>query len=127
MEVVVETVEAKDTEETAEINDDKAIKTAKENRRKEAVRKAAEAAKALKLKLTTQTGTKAHALAPLYTSEFAKELLLSKTNPTNPDAQFLTEDLEFHMDFLVKELAKNDVNNRKMAASASKESNSNVP
>ena len=127
--MVVETVEAEDTEETAEINDDKAIKTAQENRRKEAVRKAAEAAKALKLKLTTQTqkGTKAHALAPHYTSEFAKELLLSKTNPTNPDAQFLTEDLEFHMDFLVKELAKNDVNNRKMAASASKESNSNVP
>ena len=32
MEVVVETVEAEDTEETTEINDDKAIKTAQENR-----------------------------------------------------------------------------------------------
>ena len=122
---IVDTVGTKETTETDEV---KATKAAQENRRKEAVRKAAEAAKALKLKLTTQTGTKAHALAPLYTSEFAKELLLSKTNPTNPtDAQFLTEDLETHMDFIIKELTKNDIKNRKLAASASKEPNSNVP
>ena len=56
--MVVETVETERTEETAEINDDVAIAIALENCRKEADRKAAEAAEAaeaLKLKLTAQT------------------------------------------------------------------------
>jgi hypothetical protein len=53
----VDTVGAKETTETDEV---KASKTAQENHRKEAVRKAAEAAEALKLQL--------------------KELQLTKTN-----------------------------------------------
>ena len=95
----MDTVGAKETTETDEV---KATKAAQENRRKEAVRKAAEAAEALKIQL--------------------KELQLTKTNPAN-----LSEDLDFQMDSLIKGLAKTDEENRKMAEAASKESFTTIP
>ena len=114
-------VETEGTGETGEINDDEAIAIALERRRKEAARKAAEA---LKPAVQTQKATKAHKSNPQYTSEFAKELILSQTNLT--DAQISTEDLETHMDFIIKKLAQNDREKEKLAASASKAPNSNA-
>ena len=96
---IVDTVGAKETTETDEV---KATKAAQENCQREAVRKAAEAAEALKIQL--------------------KELQLTKTNPAN-----LSEDLDFQMDSLIKGLAKTDEENRKMAEAASKESFTTIP
>ena len=95
----MDTVGAKETTETDEV---KATKAAQENRRSEAVRKAAEAAKTLKLQL--------------------KKLQLTKANPAN-----LSKDLNFQMDSLIKGLAKTNAENRKMAESASKEPFTTIP
>jgi hypothetical protein len=114
-----ETEGTEGTEGTENINDDAAIANALERRaRNEAARKVAEA---LNSAAQTQEAAKAHESTPPFTSDFAKQLM-SQTNPM--DAQYSTEQLEAHMDFITKKLAQNERLEREKAALASKDPNS---